>query len=145
MTTMDLETEMLQHACKGDVYAIDFLRRAIDYFHAADDMLDTVTDAEFKIRVMVMGQDLYAHPFFLKHAQALNTALRTCISTYADSVAWEGSREPVKRQWADFARHVGVDLVLVVADICGGWEHRRQVSLEVRSYNLACAESEKGN
>lgn len=138
-----MEEEMIANACKGDALAIDFVKRALAYFHAADDVLDKQVEKEFIIKVMVMGQDLYCHPFFMRHAAALNTAIRTCISTYADSVAWERAIDPEKVAWADFARHAGMDLVLVVADICGGWEHRRKVSLELRGYNLSYAAMEK--
>jgi hypothetical protein len=145
MTTEDMEREMIDHACKGEALAIDFVQRTLAYFHAADDVIDLRPDPEATIRAMVLGQNVYCHPFFLRHAAALNTAMRTCISTYADSVAWERSSDPAKREWADYARHVGMELILVVADICGGWEHRRKVSLELRGYNLACAAAEKGN
>jgi len=142
---IEFEREMIDHACKGDAAAVDFVHRAIGYFHAADDVIDGHADAEGTVKAFIAGQDLYCHPFFLRHGHALNAVMRTCISTYADSVRWEHSTDPGKRAWADWARHCGMDLVLAVADICGGWDHRRAVSLELRGYILAVAEQEKGN
>jgi len=134
---------MIANACMDDAGAIDFVNRALGYFHAADDVLDEKTTAEFKIRTMVAGQDLFCHPFFLRHAYALNAVIRGCINTYADAVAWEKSPDPVRAAWADRGRHCGLDLITAVADITGGWDHRRRVSLEIRGYNLAVAAKEK--
>ena len=143
MTTEDMENEMFDHLGKGDAMAIDFAKRAVGYFHMADDVIDEKPDAEFVIKTFVVGQDLYCHPFFVRHAHALNAVIRMCISTYADSVAWERSNDPAKREWADYARHAGLELLLAVADICGGWDHRREVSREWREYYLARAKAEK--
>jgi hypothetical protein len=139
----DMEHEMYDFACKGNAEAVDFLKRAVVLFHAGDDLIDERTEAEFKIGVLMAARELYGHPFFLKHSQALHAAIRTCVSTWADSVAWERSSDPDKVNWADHARHAGVDLIFVVADICGGWGHRRAVSREWRAYNLEVSQEEK--
>jgi len=143
MTKLEMELEMIDHACCGNAEAADFVRRVNVYFHAADDLIDEDCNAEFKIKVLVMAQDLYSHPFFLKYAHPLNAVIRTCISTYADSVAWEGSDDPERRTWADHARHCGLDVTLVVADILGGWEYRRAVAKEWREYHQQLALAEK--
>ena len=141
--TGEFETEMLNHACRGDAAAVDFTKRALAYFHAADDLVDTEQEPEEKLKTLVRAQELYTHIFFVRNAHGLNAVLRTCESIYADSVAWEKSDDPDQRAWADHARHCGFDLILAVADICGGWEHRRAVSRDVRLYQLACAAQEK--
>lgn len=140
---MTYEQDLLQRVCCGQAEAMDWLVKAFEYFHAADDLLDETVSQEFKVRTLVLGQELYGHPFFVRHSAALHTALRSCISIYADSLAWERSSDPDKAAWAEFARHAGVELALVVADICGGWDHRRKLSMEYRGYNLQCAIAER--
>lgn len=139
----EFEKDLISRACAGQAEAIDFVNRALVYFHAADDLVDEAQDAEFKIKVLVLGMNLCHCPFYLRHMQALGTAVRMCISTYADSVAWEKSHDPAKREWADQARHCGWDLLPAVAEICGGWTHRRELSRELREYQLSCVEAEK--
>lgn len=130
------EQKLANHACLGDAEAYDFLMRALEVFHRVDDVVDETTDAEFKITTVIKAMDLYVHPFFLKHSRSLHTAIRSCASVWADSVRWEHSGEPSKQAWAQHARHAGIELFAAMADLKGGWEHRRVVSLEVREYNL---------
>lgn len=134
---------MIDHACKGDAAAVDFVKQTWSVFHAVDDLFDENTENEFKAKLLVHAMGLYAHPFFVRNAHALNAVIRTCASTYLDSLAWEKSEDPDQRAWADAARHVGLELLFAVADICGGWEHRRAVSREWREYNLNCHKKEK--
>jgi hypothetical protein len=143
MSEHDLEAEMIEHACKGDAAAMDFVHAAWALFHAVDDLIDEQTESEFRVKLLVSAMSLYAHPFFVRHAHALNAIIRNCASTYMDSVAWEKSEDADKRAWADVARHCGLELLFAVADICGGWEHRRAVSREWREYNLRCHQQAK--
>ena len=142
-TNFNLEQVLIAGACKDNAEAIDFVNRALSYFHAIDDLVDENTTAEFKIRLLIAGQELYSHVYFARHAHWLNAIIRNCASTYADSVAWEHSADPAKQAHAEVWRHCGLELLFAVADLCGGWEHRRNVARDVRDYNLACAQAEK--
>ena len=53
-------------------------------------------------------------------------------NTYADSVAWETSDVPWKKNVADVIRQCGNDMILTVAWIVGGWSHMRSISLKLR-------------
>lgn len=83
-------------------------------------------------RVGALAVVLYTHPFFLKNAGALRQVVLNCTNAYADSALWEHSEVDWQRQWADHYRHFGAEMVLAVASICGGYEHMRSFSPELR-------------
>ena len=141
--TDEFVEEMVAHACMDNAEAIDFIGRALAYFHAADDLVDECVGPEDKLKVLIRGQELFTHSFFMRHSHALNAVIRMCESTYADSVAWEKSEAMDKRAWAEYARHIGFEVILTVADIMGGWAHRRKVSGELRQYQMYRARKEK--
>jgi hypothetical protein len=143
MKRTQYELDLVARACQGDGQAADFVWRALDYFHAGDDLVDEDLTPEARLAVLVRAQELFTHAFFLRHGHALNAVLRGIESTYADSVAWERSEDEDKRAWAEHARHCGWEVILAVADLCGGWEHRRAISREVRRYQLSCAAEDK--
>lgn len=142
MISEEIERTMIEFACKGNAEAIDFVGRAWWYFHAIDDLVDENMPPEQKIKAMIAGQELYTHIYFLKNALALNAVIRNIASTYADSVAWEHNEDADKRQYAEVWRHCGLELLFAVADLCGGWDHRRAVSRDWREYNLNVAKAE---
>ncbi len=83
-------------------------------------------------RMGAMAVMLYTHPFFLKNAGALRQVVLNCTNAYADSALWEHSEVDWQRQWADHYRHFGAEMVLAVASSCGGYEHMRSFSPELR-------------
>ena len=144
MITDANEQAMIEFACRGNAEAVDFVNRAWWYFHAIDDLVDEANlPAEFKVKVMIAGQELFTHIYFARNAVALNAILRNIASTYMDSVAWEKSADADKSQYAEVWRHVGLELLFVVADLCGGWEHRRAVCRDWREYNLNVAKADR--
>lgn len=122
--------------CKGDVEAIDFLCVWARYVHGIDDIVDGDTkEAEDIIATFALSATLLTHPFFLRtptHAAALRQTFLSVANAYADSVAWEKSSIPWQRQQADCLRHCGNEMVFAVAQICGGYDHARTISLEHR-------------
>lgn len=145
MTTEEQNYELLvaNHAALDDPEAADFLIRALDVMHRVDDLVDEHTTAEAKIATVIAAMDLYVHPFFLKHPRTLYTTIHNCASVWADSVAWEQSEDPAQREWAEMARHAGIELYAAVADIKGGWAHRTVISREMREHVLREAVNEK--
>ena len=94
--------------------------------------------------MFVATLDLYNHPFYLRYRERLNPIILSCTYASADSVAWEKSDVPWRRQFADWARHAGAEMVLAVAGIVGGYVHMRAISLELRTVNYCEHHNEKG-
>jgi hypothetical protein len=131
-----MDVELLSRICKGDAEAMNFLSQHwAPYVHAIDDIVDEEVSAEVKVGAFARAAYLYTHPFFLKNAGALRQVILLVTNMYADSVAWERLPEgnEWKRQWADHARHCGMEMVIAVAQIVGGYEHARAISLEQRA------------
>jgi len=129
------DVAMLERVCCGDREAMDFIANHwMPYAGEVDDIIDGhITTPEQILNVFARAAYLYTHPFFVKHAAVLRTLILLCTNTFADTVAWEKSPDDWKRQWADHHRHTGMDVVLAVAMICGGYEHARLCSQEQRS------------
>lgn len=123
--------------CAGNAEAADWLAQWQAYVHAIDDQVDGAVDpaerTEQLLGTLAGASELYTHPFFLRHAAQLQLLIVLVTSAYADSVAFEQSSTNWKREWADHWRHVGAEVALAVAYLCGGYLHLRQMSPELRS------------
>lgn len=140
MTRYEQDLQLLTRICtppRGgppDAEAMDFLGQHWGpYVHAVDDIVDEEVSAEKKIEAFARAAYLFSHPFYLRHIGALRQVVLLVTNTYADSVAWERSKIAWQRQWADHARHAGMEMVIAVAMIVGGYEHARAISLEQRT------------
>lgn len=129
------QADWLARCCAGDAAAMAFLRLWHEYVHAIDDVEDTATTAEFRQRIYILALELYTHPFFRANEARLKQVVLTVGNAYADVLAWEASPIPWQAQWADHWRHVGAEMVIAVAQICGGWDHARAISREQRLVN----------
>ena len=134
----------LHRACQGQPAAMDFLRHWSRYVHGIDDLIDEPTSHEFRIGLFAWALELYNHPFYLQHRERINPIILMATNAYADSVAWEQSPDAWKRQFSDWARHCGAEMVLCVAGIVGGYAHLREISLELRTVNYQEHHDEKG-
>lgn len=132
MKNKELAEPLLQRACLGNAEALDFLRGWLIYCHAVDDVVDEQLTTDGKISAFIACLDVFTRPFFLRHGAALKPAVFNIANLYADSVAWEKSSVPWKKDFAEFARHAGAEMVLNVAAIVGGFAHMRSISAEVR-------------
>jgi hypothetical protein len=113
----------------GNKQAGEFLRLWRAYVHGIDDIIDgDLKESEGILRVFMLAAFVYAHPFYLQNMAALQQIVINCTNAYADTVAWERSEEPWRRQFADHYRHFGAEMVLAIAHICGGFDHMRKVS-----------------
>lgn len=136
MTKIEIANKTISRACLGNEEAMHWLNMWGTYVHAIDDIEDTKTDAEFRLKTFALAVELYTHPFFLKNIDRLKQIVLSCTNAFADSVEWEKSDEEWKRNFADHYRHFGVEMVLAVAGICAGpraYEHMRSISLEYRT------------
>lgn len=133
MTANEQDARALNRCCLGNQEAIGFLWLWRQYVHAIDDIVDgDAPGAEFLLRTFALAATLYSHPFYLKNLPALRQVVYNCTNAYADSVDWEKSPIDWQRTWSDHYRHFGAEMVLAVAQICGGYEHMRSISPELR-------------
>jgi hypothetical protein len=135
----------LSDISKGNAEAVDFLTRWGAYVHGIDDLIDEVSDNEFKISLFARAIEIYTHPFFLKNIIALRQVALHANNLYADSVACEKSEVKWEKDFADWARHSPTEMVLAVANIAGGYDHMRAVSMEMRKLCYNEHHDDKGN
>lgn len=144
MTPIEMQQAALKRACLGNAEAMDFLKRWGDYCHAVDDIEDEQTTAELRQATFIAALELYTHPFFRANLPALKQVVYSAANLYTDSLAWEKSKVKWQREFADWARHAGAEMVLAVANIVGGFAHMRSISLELRTVNWSEHHNEKG-
>jgi hypothetical protein len=135
MTRGQLDNDLIQRVCCGNPSAMDFLANYWSrYVHEIDDIIDGERPApEDILATFALAVSVYAHPFYLANLAALKQLVLVINSTYADAVAWEKSEDAWQREFADHHRHVGMDMVVAVAQLCGGYEHGRNISREQRA------------
>jgi hypothetical protein len=133
MNLQEFNAKALQRACLGNVEALSFLDKWRQYIHCIDDIEDTKTTSEFRLFTFILAMEVYNHPFYLRNAAPLKQIVLNCTNAYADCVAWEKSGEPWQREFADHYRHFGIEMVLAVAGILGGYTHMRAISQELRA------------
>jgi hypothetical protein len=109
-----------------------------------DDIEDERTTPEFRLATFAAAVELYTCAFFVRHMAALKPVVLNCTNMYADAVAWEKSDVKWQRDFADWARHSGAEMVMAVAGIVGGYAHMRSISLELRTVNYSEHHGEDG-
>ena len=133
--------ELVDALTKGNASATDFVILAHNWFHAIDDIVDEeITDLprpQKVVETFAAGIVVLSHPFYLQHLAALRMTVLQISQLYALSVKWEGAPEPWKRQWAETQRRAGMELMIAVAMICGGWAHAQAMSEQLLNAMLA--------
>lgn len=134
MNKLQIDQALLSRICNGNAEAMDFLANHWSpYVHQIDDLIDGErSQAEDILATFARAAMLYSHSFYLKNAAALRAVVLLVTNLYADAVAWEKSPDAWQRDWADHNRHAGMEMVIAVAQLCGGYEHARLVSREQR-------------
>lgn len=145
MNGKQADAQILQTVCCGNQQAAQWLALWRDYCHAIDDIEDGPTTPEHRLATFAAAVELYTHPFFKAHEATLKQIVLNTTNAYADSVRWEKSSVPWQREWADHYRHFGVEMLLAVAGICGGYQAMRGISLELRANCHHDHHDEKGN
>lgn len=134
----------LNAVCNGNAEAADFLIRWAQLADKVDNLVDGDEQGpEALLAAFVQCVLLTSHPFYLEHLQHLRAVLLVSINMYADSVAWERDSAEWKQRFADCYRHAGNEVVVAVAQLCGGYEHARKFSLEQRERCHATQHPEK--
>lgn len=137
--TADYESRVRQ-ACGliagHDAAAMGYLQ-AICY---AARLMDDAVDAdhgpvEYHRLFHVLLVEVPANPFFQAHREALIAMHSATINAWQDADAWLTTQD-IRRQHALVFRDYLTELGLLVAYLCGGYDHRRTVSLQVRELLL---------
>lgn len=128
------DEKLLQRVCLGNLEAMDFLANHWSpYVHEIDDIIDGERrSAEEILSTFARAVMVFSHPFYVRNMPALRQLVLNINNAYADSVAWEKSKVRWQQEWADHNRHAGAEMVIAVAQICGGYDHARAISQEQR-------------
>lgn len=135
MDRRTLDENLLRRVCGENREAMDFLANHWSpYVHEIDDIVDgDRPGAEEILATFARAVELYSHPFYLKHLAELKRLVLIINNLFADAVRWEKSADAWQRDWADHNRHIGMEMVVAVAQLCGGYEHGRRISQEQRA------------
>jgi hypothetical protein len=137
MNLAEQDVKALSRVCGGKPDAMQWLALWREYVHAIDDVEDepwgtAANCPEARQRIYVLALELYTHPFFKANEARLKQIVLNCTNAYADSLAWEKSGVKWQAEFADHYRHFGAEMVITVAQLCGGYDHARGISLELR-------------
>ena len=125
--------------------AADWLNKWATYCHAIDDLIDQAFTPELLLGVLAQAAELYTHNFYARHGFHLRPLILTITSAYADSVRWEKSKDRGEQTMSDVLRLSGVEMYVLVAGICGGWAHMRDISRIVRQETWKANHDAAGN
>jgi hypothetical protein len=119
-------------ACKGDAQAATFLVQICDVLHLWDDLIDqdkALTPEGINTSMWNALVAIPSNPFYQQNILALQTILRLAITNWHVATAYERSPEaPTDLHAAFILRSTYIDLVTVVAGLCGGPQHAVEVS-----------------
>lgn len=137
--TPEQEHDLVLRICAGNDDATQWMQLIRAWVHLSDDIVDEDMAPEHRKRgaerlcqLGALSLRLYTHPFFKRHEGPLHGAQLSNLVTYADSVQWEGEAG-WKGTCADWLRHGGIEMVMIIAAAVGGYEHMRSFSQELRS------------
>ena len=144
MKNLKTDIKQVERLCRGNKQAVDWILLGSNYIHEIDDLIDEdvpkadrLAAAQRACRIGAIAIQLYSHPFYLCYGAALGAAMLVNTNNYADSVLWEDSKTPWQHSFSDWARHGWLDVILLVAYLCGGYENMRNESLELRTVSYA--------
>lgn len=105
----------------------------LTYVHAIDDQIDgDRTDFQHFLRVQELAAIVYSNEFYHAHKWQLYPLIMMASNSYMDSVALEHSNEVWKQRVSDSLRQHANELLIAVIEIAGGYEMRREASMELR-------------
>lgn len=151
MTHQDLDNQAVNRLCNNNQEALHWIQIGRQYVHESDDLIDVDVARSDKrgaviraCRLGALALELYTHPFFLKNIAALKYAMLRNIHAYRDSVLFEGSSVPWQQQFSDWARHGWLEVCTTVGDICAGYDHTANETLEMRAVAFSDHHNEAG-
>lgn len=113
--------------------AKSFLHHYNIYNHAIDDIIDEkISDVETILSSYNLALDIYSSNFYRKYQQELHPIIKLIHHTWIDSVHMEQSKELWQKEQADTLKNVGIEMLLTVIEILGGYKCRRECSIAIR-------------
>lgn len=128
--------ELALTAAADNRAAADLLCSLVDALHLWDDLIDRdkpVEDERINTVFTNMLVELPRNPFYQAHASNLAPVLIAAIQNWHVANAVERGQVEMPLEAAFVLRSSYVDLVTIVATICGGYEWGRQVAARVRA------------
>jgi hypothetical protein len=128
--------EAMQRVCLGNQDAIRFLDDITEVLHFWDDLIDRdhdLMDAKINKIMWTALVTLPRNPFYVQHFVSLNAVLVTAIINW--QVATDFERKPYSDNdevIAFIIRSSYIDLMTLVAVLCGGQDHAATIMREAR-------------
>lgn len=122
-------------AANGNKDAAAFLELIVDILHFWDDLIDKdneITDEYIHKAMWKALVDLPRNAFYSRNFSELNPVLVVAISNWIAANDMEAAGQESDLDIAFIIRSSYVDLITHTATLCGGFEHGRNVALEVR-------------
>jgi hypothetical protein len=136
--------------CKGNIHAMQFCDLWYRYCHGIDDLIDTMKDGrptmskDQMVSLFFTAALLYNTEFFVQNRNLLCPIVLQVTNTYRDSIAWEQSPRYHLRQMGDVFRTCGNEMYVMVALVCGGEAHMREMSMAIKERDWLGQHDEAG-
>lgn len=131
--------QALAGLCNGDANAVRFCAAFHEFCHALDDVLDRDNPGatrETFIKAVLGGViEFSSNPFFQAYRAGLLALITQAFISWADSMDWQESGDPVKEHDADVIKGLYHEVFFHVAFLCGGYDHARKVTAHFREYD----------
>lgn len=137
MSTPELSQLYLSASCDNQE-AYQFLVCFYHLNHGVDDIIDNDNRESLGVNeLFILAKNLYSSKFFIEHREALSMVADLLANAYEDSNDWNAdSSENWQLVVANVLRSQHVDMVLAVANICGGYRHMRSLSKQLRTLSF---------
>jgi hypothetical protein len=134
---MDELTQLSLEAACGNRAAADYLVQIVAALHLWDDLIDKdqpVSDIRINTVFTNLLTELPRNPFFSQHASILTPVTLMAIQNWHVATRAERQEVPggITPEVAFILRSSYVDIVGLVATLCGGYEHGIDVATRVR-------------
>jgi hypothetical protein len=136
--------DVIKVACKGNPHAEAYLMAVAVISRTMDDLFDKdcpVSDADVCKTFFLLLGGLQLNPFYRENTSGLVGVHIAAFNAWMDANGWEKDSDESKRLYAHVTRDFINELFGVVAFICGGYEHMREVSILARETFLKEVES----
>lgn len=130
-----MSEDLIRRVCCNDPYAVAFVVSLGQIFQTWDDLVDRdkpVGDEQINAAFWdALG--MVGNPFFLRHHDSILPVMRVAIADWFDANALARSEVPEHRAAAYVLRDTSTSSILLqCALLCGGYDHMRGISLEIR-------------
>lgn len=133
---VERDRRQLEWMC-GNHQAVEVVHRLSHIAELWDDIIDgdrKATDTEVNFAFESALIHLQTNPFFAKHHATIMAVIVLAINAWHDANEYQKTGDPEKRMQAFYLRNFGIELSMICAFCCGGYEHLRAVSGEIRDF-----------